>query len=104
MCVYILLLATYNDSFEFDDVVMVDSFIHVEDELCQLRHVMSCVALPRNVKISLVVLRKPLQPVSEEPVVVGRRGAVTVRLSIGGGVGVGESDTSRRFQKQHVCN
>lgn len=92
---------TYNDPFEIDDS-LVGLDIVIQNRVCQLRYIVSCIALTRNVEFPLFILWKSLKPVQQENIVVVRRSSVATCHEITGRVRVREPHSSWRFQEQHI--
>lgn len=64
---------------------------------------MSGIAFAGDVKVSVFILREPLQPVYQEDIVIFRSFSITEVIVIGCSVGVRKSNARRRLQKQDIC-
>jgi hypothetical protein len=80
-------------------------FVHEFDDSGELRDVVATIALTRDIESTTLVFREPLQPVEEEDKSVLSRPLVThiviVILVI---ARVGEANTGRRLQEDHVSH
>jgi hypothetical protein len=93
--------STYKDPLEVRGVLtgmLADS----HDDGGQLRDVVPGVALAGDVEVAALVLGKPLEPMEQEDIGVRRRPRVAGFVIVRGRVGVGEADSGRRLQEDHV--
>jgi len=65
---------------------------------------MSGEALPGDVEWTAFVLGEALQPVNQKQIRVISRPLVSTEVVVGGCVGVGESNTRRRFQEDDISH
>lgn len=72
--------------------------------MCKPRHIMPWIALPNQVEIPALVFWIPLQPIHQENIIIYGSCIVSTFIVIGGGVWIRESNSSRWFQEEHICN
>lgn len=97
--IYVLLKATHKQALQVELVVAM-RFGVLDDEGCQVRDVVPCVALSRNVKVSAFVVREPVHPVEEEHqrILRWKTGELTIGEKLQNGPGAYEGkDTSGMF-------
>ena len=92
---------TYEDSLEIRGV-LAGALANSDDDGGQLRDVMAGVALAGDVEVAALVLGEPLEPVEQEDVRVHCYRPVASFVVVRRRVGVGEPDSDRRLEEDHV--
>jgi len=94
---------SYQDSFEVDDC-FICPFVMIKNGVCKLRHIMPSIALSSNKKISVFILRKSLQPIHQEQIIICSCFLISIGTIICWFVWIGKPYSSRWLQEQNIGN
>lgn len=89
---------TYNDPLEIDKG-FVGLLVVVENSMCKLRYIMSGVALAGDIKFSIFILRKSLQPIQQENIIIWCGSLITILTIIWRCIGIWKPYSSRWLQE-----